>query len=265
MPDALAQPTPHDEPADGHERARKQGDDRDQTANDRDHTSDAFDEASTDRDERADARDARAETREDAAARLDPGAASDRAAARRDRQGGANDRRHAHHDREAASRDRGLSARERDAFIVDALTGAHRREAGIVELEREILQAKRTKHSFVLVFVDVDGLKTKNDLKGHVAGDDLLREVISTIRGCIRPYDLIVRYGGDEFLCGLSDVALEEVVKRFALVNVNLASKRNASASAGMAELGADDSLEDLIRRADEALYEGRRSRRDAG
>ena len=247
-------PTPRDEQGDEGEVAGLRGDDRDQTADERDTTSEAFDKAS-------DARDERAEIREQTDARFDPGAASDRAGAKRDRQGGASDRRHAEHDREAASTDRDLSARERAILLVDELTGAHRREAGILELQREIIRAKRTKHPFVLVFIDVDGLKTTNDSQGHAAGDDLLRHVIDTVRAHVRPYDLIVRYGGDEFLCGLPDVSLAETVERFRLVNVDLASSRQASVTAGLAALGADDRLEDLIQRADDALYTERRRR----
>ncbi|HUF96631.1 MAG TPA: diguanylate cyclase, partial [Ilumatobacter sp.] len=254
--------TPSDEHAD---EADHQADDRDQTANERDHTSEAFDEASQARDERAEARDERAEIREEDNPRLDPGAASDRAGAKRDRQGGANDRRHAENDREAASTDRDLSARERAAFLVDELTGAHRRDAGILELEREITKAQRTKHPFVLVFIDVDGLKQVNDSQGHAAGDELLRHAIDAIRSHVRPYDLIVRYGGDEFLCGLPDVTLAEVAERFARVNVDLASSRKASVTAGIAELSADDRLQDLIHRADDALYKERRARSPEG
>lgn len=248
----------HDEDV---ERAAHKADDRDQTADERDRTAEAIDQASDDRDERADARDKRAEIREADDARLDVGAASDRAGAKRDRQGGATDRRHAVDDREAASTDRDLSARERAVSLVDELTGAHRRDAGILELEREVTKAQRTKQPFVLVFIDVDGLKRENDSRGHAAGDGLLRHVIDTMRAHVRSYDLIVRYGGDEFLCGLADVTLDEVANRFELVNADLASSRQASVTAGMAELAADDRLEDLIHRADAALYEQRRGR----
>ena len=62
-------------------------------------------------------------------------------------------------------------------------------------------RAKRTQRSFVLAFIDVDGLKTTNDSLGHAAGDELLRRVVDTVRDHLRSYDLIVRFGGDEFLC----------------------------------------------------------------
>lgn len=235
--------------------------DRDETAEGRDRTSEAHDVTSEARDKQADARDERATAREAADQTFDPEVVSDRAAARRDRQGGANDRIHAGDDREAASTDRTVSARERAVFLVDELTGAHRREAGIMELEREINRAKRTKEPFVLAFIDVDGLKMRNDSLGHAAGDQLLRQVADTIRGHVRSYDLIVRYGGDEFLCGLLDMDIAAAAERFTSVNADLATIEGASITAGLAGLVTDDSLEDLIGRADEALFRERARR----
>jgi diguanylate cyclase (GGDEF)-like protein len=240
---------------------RDPGEDRDRTAEDRDQTAEAYDRASEARDARADSRDVRAGARERTAGVVDPGALADRTGALRDRRGGASDRTHAADDREAASADRALSARERVASSIDELTGAHRREAGLVELEREIARAKRTKQPFTLAFVDVDGLKGTNDSLGHVAGDQLLRRTIDSIRAHLRSYDLIVRFGGDEFLCALLDVTMAQGAERFSLVKADLAATEQASVTVGLSELEADDALEDLIARADEAMYRERRSR----
>lgn len=54
-----------------------------------------------------------------------------------------------------------------------------------------------------LAFIDVDNLKAKNDSLGHPAGDKLLRDTADSIRAHLRSYDLLIRFGGDEFLCGL--------------------------------------------------------------
>jgi len=85
-----------------------------------------------------------------------------------------------------------MSARERAAYCIDELTGAHRRDAGLVELEREMARAKRTKQPFTLAFGDVDDLKHTNDPHGHAAGDQRLRRVADTIRSHLRSYDLII-------------------------------------------------------------------------
>lgn len=239
------------------DRLRRIGDDRDRSAEDRDRRAEAHDEASGTRDERADARDERAEKRERAEG-ADPGAEADRSAALRDRRGGASDRIQAADDRQAASADRVQSALERADSSIDELTGTYRRDSGTLELEREIAGAKRMGRSLVLAFVDLDGLKATNDSDGHGAGDDRLRRTADSIRAQLRSYDLIVRFGGDEFVCALIDVSLPEVKKRFRGVRTTMLKNGLGSITVGLAELQEDDSLEDLIARADKALYEGR-------
>lgn len=241
------------------------GEDRDRTAEDRDQRAEAHDRESDARDERAEARDDRAETRERAAGEVDTGPAGDRAGALRDRRGGASDRIQAADDRQAASADRVLSAQERVASSIDELTGAHRRDAGIVELERELARAKRTKQSLTLAFVDIDDLKATNDSLGHAAGDQRLRKTADSLRAHLRSYDLIIRFGGDEFLCALVDLTMEEAAERLSLVNSDLAASEQASVTVGFSTLEADDALEDLIARADEAMYSERQHRRSAG
>lgn len=235
---------------------------RDLTADDRDLTSDAHARAADARDERAEARDTTAEARESAAGKADAGVVSDRAEAVRDRRGAARDRAHAADDRQAAWSDRAVAAGDRAISSIDGLTRAHRRDAGVLELEREIERAKRTDQPFVVAFIDVDGLKAKNDTLGHAAGDKLLSDVANSIRGHLRSYDLIVRFGGDEFVCGLANVDVEAAAKRFSLVNVDLLATQHASITVGFAELTADDSLEDLLARADANLYQERNARK---
>ncbi len=122
-------------------------------------------------------------------------------------------------------------------------------------------RAKRTKTPFVLAFIDVDGLKATNDSLGHYAGDQLLSGVVNTMRAHLRGYDLIVRFGGDEFLCGLLDLSMQMATERFFLINADLAASRNASITAGLAELEPGDSLDSLTARADAALRGQRRQR----
>lgn len=240
------------------------GDDRDRTAEERDQTAESHDEASEARDQRADARDRRAPAREQSSEGVDAGAAADRAGALRDRRGGATDRIQAADDREAASADRVLSSLERAASSMDELTGAYRRDTGMVELERDMARARRSTRPFGLCFVDVDNLKKTNDSFGHAAGDQLLRRVAEAIRARLRSYDLLIRFGGDEFLCALTDLSVAEAASRFSLVNRDLAAADQGSVTVGLAELVADDAPEDLIARADEAMYRKRRQRRSA-
>ncbi len=230
---------------------------RDRDAAERDRRSDADDQRSDERDAAAQARDARADAREHDLEAAGRDAAADRAAAKDDRDNAATDRQRAHSDRRGAASDRAISAQERQTLLIDALTGTRRRDPGVMELEREITRAKRTHQAFVLAFVDVDGLKTINDEHGHTAGDELLAHVAATIRGRLRAYDLIVRYGGDEFLCGLLGLSLDDTVSRFETVNAVLAAD-HASITVGLAALTPNDVLQDLVERADAALYRER-------
>jgi diguanylate cyclase (GGDEF)-like protein len=233
-------------------------DDRDRTADDRDRTADSHDRASEARDDRSDARDSRAAEREIREGRFDAEAAADRAGAKRDRRAGAGDRKHSEDDRDAASADRVRAALERVNLVMDGLTGAHQRAPGLAELERDIVKARRTGQPFVLAFIDVDGLKAINDKQGHTAGDEVLRQVVDVIRKVVRDYDLIIRYGGDEFICGLLDLNLDDAANRFANTRKDLAGQE-VPFSFGLAVLDGDDTLQELIDRADLAMYEQRR------
>ena len=239
-------------------------DDRGKTAKDRDRTAEGRDETAEARDGRSTERDQRAEARDERSDRVDVDSSADRIGARHDREAAAGDRGDSVSDRSAAASDRDLSRRERDELLLDGLTGAYQRPAGFLELEREIAKAERTDQPFVLGFIDVDGLKAVNDTQGHDEGDDLLRQVVDLVRGQLREYDVVVRFGGDEFVCGLPDLGLDEVRQRLEGVNSELRERKEASISFGVVEREPGEGLEALIRRADLAMYGARATRRDA-
>ena len=232
--------------------------DRDKTAAGRDAVADEIDATAANRDQRSEARDRRAQQRDEASGRADGDATSDRSAARRDRKSAAGDRRHAGDDREAAATDRRIAAAESSSLVIDELTGTYLRGPGLTELSREVVKAQRTGQSFVLAFIDVDDLKATNDSLGHEAGDRLLTHVAESLRSNLREYDVVVRYGGDEFVCGLIDMPLAAVRQRFDQVDADLAISGDASVSIGVVQREPEEDLEDLIRRADEAMYAGK-------
>jgi diguanylate cyclase (GGDEF)-like protein len=217
------------------------------------------------RDLAARARDELAEGRDDAAALLDrelgdregsSRAARVRVWAAADRARAANDREQAAIDREHAALDRAHAKAQLERAQLDGLTGAYRRPMGELELTNEIARARRSDGRLVLAFVDVDSLKERNDRQGHAAGDALLRIVVSAIRSNIRSYDPIVRFGGDEFVCGLSNTDLDGARRRFdAIRDAIREADDTGSISVGLAELGPSDTLRDLTARGDAALY----------
>jgi diguanylate cyclase (GGDEF)-like protein len=190
----------------------------------------------------------------------------DRTVASADREAGASERVHAEHDRSAALDDRGASAWEREYASVDDLTGVYRRGPGFVELGREIARARRTEGPLLVAFIDIDGLKAINDTHGHAAGDRMLRQVADAMKTTLRSYDLIIRYGGDEFVCVMPGQNMSEAHQRLTSVNTALADAPESGAiTFGIAELQPDDTPEDLVARADAAFYRESTQDRRAG
>ncbi|MEJ7785967.1 MAG: GGDEF domain-containing protein [Solirubrobacteraceae bacterium] len=183
--------------------------------------------------------------------------AEQRDAAMRDRQRAAQDRRQAAEDREAA-------AEELAAEGIDHLTGALRRRTGLVAIQREMDRIDRTGEGQVVTFIDVVGLKQVNDTAGHAAGDDLLRLVAASIGEHLRAYDIVTRFGGDEFVCSLTGVDTAGARDRFALIASQLANAPSSPIiSIGLAERTAGEPLAELIHRADRAMLKTHTGRRD--
>ena len=166
----------------------------------------------------------------------------------------------------AVAHDLGLSPRElesvstrslfklREEAAFDELTGVMRRAAGISALDREVSRARRQKSPLSVAFIDVDGLKQANDKHGHKAGDDLLRGLASILKSGLRGQDLVVRYGGDEFVCVLPDTVADAARAKMSWVQTE-AQKSGISFSAGIAELGRSDDVVSLLGRADTEMY----------
>lgn len=149
-------------------------------------------------------------------------ASLDRHESEGDRRASGDDRTAAEHGRKESLADRLASAEERVEASLDGLTGAYLRGPGLRELERDFARAGRTALPLVVAFIDVDGMKAVNDERGHAAGDALLRRVSHALKAKLRPYDVIIRFGGDEFVCGLTGLDLTGAAARMELVHAAL-------------------------------------------
>jgi diguanylate cyclase (GGDEF)-like protein len=185
-----------------------------------------------------------------------------RAQAATDRLRAAEDRARAASDRAKAARERALLEAELQAAHLDELTGAYRREMGRLALTHEIERVRRSGGPFVVAFVDVDELKAVNDRDGHAAGDRVLQSVVRAMRARLRSFDPIMRYGGDEFVCGLGGADLADAENRFDAIGIAIEADAGVAISVGLAELAPGDTADGLTERADAAMLEVRAARR---
>jgi diguanylate cyclase (GGDEF)-like protein len=227
--------------------------DRDRTGTRRDRNADV-----RDRDGRA--RDARtavmAATEVGSTAALSQQLEDLRAQAAADRARAAADRVRAAQERAEFARERSRLEAELHSAHLDDLTGAYRREMGHLALSHEIDRARRSGRQFVVAFVDVDRLKLINDRDGHAAGDRILQTVVDAIRTRLRSFDPIVRYGGDEFVCGLGGTDLAEAAARFESIGVAIEAAAGIGISVGLTALADGDTVDQLTERADAAMLE---------
>ncbi|MDZ7674103.1 MAG: diguanylate cyclase [Acidimicrobiales bacterium] len=153
----------------------------------------------------------------------------------------------------------------------DGLTGLLNRTAALDSLARELAQSRRDGARTFALFIDLDGLKPINDNHGHDAGDDAIRLTADALRSQTRDADVVARLGGDEFLvAGRVDqgsAAVENLAERIvAAVGAQavrvLDGEIPLRCSAGIATTGPgadDESVDELVQRADTALYQAKR------
>lgn len=148
---------------------------------------------------------------------------------------------------------------------IDSLTGLYNRHRMNDELEKEIEYAKRLKHPLSLMMVDVDGMKRINDTLGHVVGDEVLSLVGHVLKTHTRTIDISFRYGGDEFLIinpGMTGKEAKVVAARIFENIQNLKIEDvDILVSIGIAQWKETYHLaEDLVRAADHAMYQSKKS-----
>ncbi len=158
----------------------------------------------------------------------------------------------------------------RELALVDPLTGLHNRRAFQEIAEHELQVARRAGSVAALMFIDVDGMKRVNDALGHAEGDRLLQQAADVLGSSLRESDVIARLGGDEFCILLSrDTAmdgasvLQRLGREIARLNDGGDLPFVLSLSHGLAyfDPGSPVSVDELIRQADAAMYEHKRSK----
>jgi len=150
----------------------------------------------------------------------------------------------------------------------DHLTGLNNRAALMTQLEYLHARYKRQKEVFSFVIIDVDRFKEVNDSYGHQKGDEILILVSNLILDCIREVDTAARYGGEEFVIILPQtnaVSATHIAERIRVSmeeNIKI-ENRSVTASFGVCEIEEGLSIDDLIKKADQALYRAKESGRN--
>jgi diguanylate cyclase len=150
----------------------------------------------------------------------------------------------------------------------DPLTGALNRKGLDEAVERELSNVRRKDTPLCMALLDIDNFKNLNDRLGHATGDAALTHLAVVAREVMRPQDTLARYGGEEFVLLLPDTPLDkgieamtrlqrELTKRFFLTG---SEKILITFSAGVAQLAANESGPQAIRRADQAMYLAKRA-----
>jgi diguanylate cyclase (GGDEF)-like protein len=180
---------------------------------------------------------------------------------------------------QVAERTRELEAsREelRERATKDGLTGAWNRRTVLEMLEQDAERCARDHLPLTVVLADIDHFKRVNDELGHPAGDEVLRQFVARLRGAVRPYDAVGRYGGEEFVLILRGLCVDRPEDRTRIETIHRSvcaqpmrledgTERQVTCSFGAAcsRAGAGTVAMDLIKQADTALYEAKRAGRN--
>ena len=161
---------------------------------------------------------------------------------------------------------------------LDALTGFYNRNQLEERIKQEVANAKRQNAPLCGIMTDIDFFKNVNDTYGHAVGDQVLKDIAKVIRGQLREYDIAGRYGGEEFSILLPftkideaqkvaerlRAAIEDKVVDISKVNPDSEIKTiQVTISLGIYEMKKDDSDEDLLKKADKALYQAKNTGRN--
>lgn len=150
----------------------------------------------------------------------------------------------------------------------DQLTGSLNRRGLDDIFEREADRADRRGTPLCAAMLDLDNFKKLNDTHGHAAGDEALVHVVRIVKQTLRSIDVIARYGGEEFLIVMPETTLEEATKAMVRVQRELTTHFFTANdqhlfitfSAGVALRAAHESQDSVIKRADKAMYEAKKS-----
>jgi len=153
----------------------------------------------------------------------------------------------------------------------DALTGIYNRGAILQELDKQISRCTRETTYLSIGMLDIDYFKKVNDTYGHLAGDEVLKEVCIRIKSCLRNYDIVGRYGGEEILIITPGADQTQALNIFERIRTTISethiteasSDLSVTVSIGIATLAKNMNTKKFIQIADDALYRAKENGRN--
>jgi len=153
-----------------------------------------------------------------------------------------------------------LLARAQQAATHDALTGLANRHRWDTAAALEVAHARREGKALTFALIDMDHFKQYNDTRGHLAGDQLLRDFARTAAACVRDVDTLARWGGEEFALALPGCTAEDATAIAA--RIHTAVPHGQSCTIGIAQWTPGQTHHDTLKKADTALYRGKTAHR---
>ncbi len=150
----------------------------------------------------------------------------------------------------------------------DQLTGAYNRRKMLEIMKYEMQRAQRQEAPLALIMLDIDHFKHINDTYGHQEGDQVLIKLSDLVHSNLRGTDFLIRFGGEEFLVVLPAADLAEACEaaerlRHLVAQKNFSPVERVRISLGVAQLREGDTMDSVIKRADDKLYEAKQGGRD--
>lgn len=164
-----------------------------------------------------------------------------------------------------------LEAALKEMAATDPLTGLYNRREYDMLFQHEMERANRMNTPLSVGIIDLDHFKQVNDTYGHAAGDEVLRRTARLFRENLRTMDVVGRWGGEEFIIMLPEIAIDQanmtcnrLLKALAATDIDVGSASiKITATIGITQLLPGDKIDEVIRRADEALYKGKEAGRN--
>lgn len=156
-----------------------------------------------------------------------------------------------------------LKIENKNQSLVDPLTKLWNRRRLYLYVDKLIPVSRRNGEPFSIIMLDIDLFKNFNDTHGHSAGDDLLVEISKNITKCSREQDLVVRYGGEEFMVVLPSTNIEQAKIITERILKTIKKNTDVTISAGLEIYSDQLDFDQLVKRADKALYQAKEDGRD--